>query len=131
MSLQDPIADMLTRIRNAQRAKKKGIVVASSNMKVGIAKVLKEEGYISGFDVLENGPKKTLVLGLKYCQDRPVIDYIKRVSKTSCRHYASKDDLPVVLGGLGISIVSTSKGIMTADQARAAGIGGEVICEVY
>jgi len=131
MSLQDPIADLLTRVRNAQRAGKKGVIASASNMKIGIAKVLKDEGYISDFDVIENGPKRTLVIGLKYCQNKPVIDSIKRISKPSCQHYSSKSDLPVVLGGLGISIVTTSRGIMTADQARAAGIGGEVLCEVY
>ncbi len=131
MSLQDPIADLLTRIRNAQRAGKKGVIAIASNIKIGIAKVLKDEGYISDFDVIENGPKRTLVIGLKYCQNKPVIDFIKRISKTSCRHYSASSELPIVLGGLGIGIVTTSRGIMTADQARAAGIGGEVLCEVY
>lgn len=131
MSLQDPIADLLTRVRNAQRAGKKGVIAPASNIKIEIARVLKEEGYISDYDVIQDGPKRTLVIGLKYCQNKPVIDYIQRVSKPSCQHYSSKSDLRVVLGGLGIGIVTTSRGIMTADQARAAGIGGEVLCEVY
>jgi len=131
MSLQDPIADLLTRIRNAQRSGKKGVIAAASAIKIGIAQVLKDEGYISDFDIIDNGPKRTLVIGLKYCQNKPVIEYIKRISKPSCRHYSPKDELGAVLGGLGISIVTTSRGIMTADQARTAGIGGEVLCEVY
>jgi small subunit ribosomal protein S8 len=131
MSLQDPIADFLTRIRNAQRAGKKIVQVIASKIKVGIAEVLKSEGYIRDYQVSEENGKKTLVVLLKYHATKPVIDHIKRVSKTSCQYYASKDQLPVVLGGLGISIVTTSKGIMTATQAAALGVGGEVICNVY
>jgi len=131
MSLQDPIADLLTRIRNAQRANKPAVAVSASKIKVGILTVLKEEGYISDFDTVEEGSKKTLVVGLKYHHTKPVIEHISRISKPSCQHYSSCADLPRVLGGMGIAIVTTSQGIMTADRAKALGIGGEVLCEVY
>ncbi|MBM4222225.1 MAG: 30S ribosomal protein S8 [Gammaproteobacteria bacterium] len=131
MSLQDPIADLLTRIRNAQRAKKKGVIVSASKLKIDIVRVLKEEGYVADYDVVTEGAKKTLVIALKYFHNRPVIDAINRISKPSCQYYVSKDALPKVLGGLGISILTTSQGVMTAESARKVGIGGEVLCEVY
>jgi small subunit ribosomal protein S8 len=131
MSLQDPIADFLTRIRNAQRAGKNIVQVFASKIKSGIAEVLKDEGYIRDYNITEEKGKKSLVVVLKYHHNKPVIEHIKRISKTSCQYYASKDKLPVVLGGLGISIITTSQGIMTAARAASLGIGGEVICNVY
>lgn len=131
MSLQDPIADLLTRIRNAQRAHKPAVVVSASKIKTGILQVLKEEGYISDFDVVENGAKKDIVIGLKYYQGKPVIEHIRRVSKPSCQHYSPCADLPRVLGGMGIAVLTTSQGVMTAEHARKLGIGGEILCEVY
>ena len=131
MSMQDPIADLLTRIRNGQSAGKKSILIPCSNQKVNICNVLKEEGYISDFSVAEEaGNKKVLTVGLKYYEGRPVIDEIKRVSRPGLRIYKKVDELPKVLGGLGVAIVSTSKGVMTDRAARAAGFGGEVICTV-
>ena len=129
MSLQDPISDMLTRIRNAQKATKVNVVMPSSSQKVNIATVLKNEGYISDFKVSE-GAKKELTIELKYYQGKPVIESIKRVSRPGLRIFRSKDELPSVNAGLGIAIISTSSGLMTEKQARAAGHGGEVICSV-
>ena len=131
MSLQDPIADFLTRIRNAQRAGKKAIQAPASKIKTGIAEVLKAEGYIKEYQHIETDGKKTLVVLLKYHQTKPVIVHIKRISKTSCQFYSTKKDLPVVLGGLGIAIITTSQGVMTSQAAAALGIGGEVLCTVY
>ena len=129
MSLQDPIADMLTRVRNAQKANKVSVEMPASNQKANIAAVLKDEGYISDFKVSQDALKK-LVIELKYYQGKPVIEMIKRISKPGLRIFKSKDDLPSINGGLGIAIISTSKGVMTDRQARAAGFGGEVICTV-
>ena len=129
MSLQDPISDMLTRVRNAQKANKVNVVMPSSTQKTNIAKVLKDEGYISDFSV-SGEAKKQLTIELKYYQGKPVIDNIKRISRPGLRIFKSKDDLPSINGGLGIAIISTSKGMMTDRQARAAGHGGEVICQV-
>lgn len=129
MSMSDPIADMFTRIRNAQGACKKSVNMPSSKTKCAIAQVLKDEGYITGFKV-EGDAKAILVIELKYHLGRPVIELIKRYSRPGLRQYRSKDNLPKVKGGLGISIVSTSKGLMTDRAARAAGHGGEVICYV-
>ena len=129
MSLQDPVSDMLTRIRNAQKAEKASVKMPSSNQKQNIAKVLKEEGYISDYSVSE-GVKKELTIDLKYFQGKPVIEEIKRVSRPGLRIFKSKDELPSVNGGLGIAIISTSKGVMTEKQAQASGNGGEVICTV-
>ena len=129
MSLQDPISDMLTRVRNAQKANKVNVVMPSSSQKVNIAQVLKDEGYISDFSVTGEAIKK-LTIELKYYQGKPVIDTIKRISRPGLRIFKSKDDLPSINGGLGIAIISTSKGMMTDRQARAAGHGGEVICSV-
>lgn len=129
MSMSDPIADMLTRIRNGQSAAKADVVMPASNMKQAIAKVLKNEGYIKDFTV-SGDVKAEMTVSLKYFEDRPVIDSIKRVSRPGLRIYKNKDELPKVLNGLGIAIVSTSKGVMSNREARAAGHGGEVICLV-
>ena len=131
MSMSDPIADMLTRIRNGQRINAESVVMPSSTTKVAIAKVLKDEGYISDYSVAEEpGNKSNLTVELKYFEGEPVIDTIKRVSRPGLRIYKRKDELPKVLGGLGIAIVSTSKGVMTDRAARDQGCGGEVICYI-
>lgn len=129
MSLQDPVSDMLTRIRNAQNATKVSVKMPSSMQKVSIAEVLKDEGYIIDYSV-SDGAKKELSIELKYFQGKPVIEQIKRVSRPGLRIFKSKDELPSVNGGLGIAIISTSKGMMTEKQARSSGNGGEVICTV-
>jgi len=129
MSLQDPISDMLTRVRNAQKANKLNVSMPSSSQKVNIAKVLKDEGYIGNYKT-SDGTKKELTIELKYYQGKPVIESIKRISKPGLRIFKSKDDMPSINGGLGIAIISTSGGLMTEKQARAAGHGGEVICSV-
>ncbi len=130
MSMSDPIADMLTRIRNGQSAGKKNVKLPSSKLKVAIAKVLKEEGYITDFVTETNGSHTEMTVELKYFDGLPVIEEVKRVSRPGLRIYKSKDELPKVLGGLGIAIVSTSSGVMTDRAARAIGHGGEVICTV-
>jgi len=130
MSMSDPIADMLTRIRNAQAANKVVVSMPNSKVKVGIAAVLKEEGYITGFSVDENNGKPNLEVTLKYFEGRGVIDSLKRASRPGLRQYRRKDALPRVLDGLGVVIVSTSRGIMTDVAARSAGHGGEIICYV-
>ncbi len=130
MSMSDPIADMLTRIRNAQGVEKATVVMPSSKLKLAIAKVLKDEGYIEDFKVNEADGKPELVLGLKYYAGRPVIERIERVSKPGLRIYKGNDAIPQVMNGLGVAIVSTSKGVMTDRKARATGVGGEVICYV-
>ncbi|KGT46831.1 MULTISPECIES: 30S ribosomal protein S8 [Acinetobacter] len=131
MSMQDTVADMLTRVRNAQMAKKQTVSMPNSKLKVAIANVLKQEGYIADVAVAEaEGNKATLTLTLKYFEGKPVIETVKRVSRPGLRQYRGKDALPSVKQGLGIAIVSTSKGIMTDRAARAAGIGGEVIAFV-
>lgn len=129
MSLQDPISDMLTRVRNAQKASKVKVAMPSSRQKVNIATVLKNEGYITDFNV-SNDDKKELTIVLKYYQGEPVIESIKRISRPGLRIFKSKDELPSINGGLGIAIISTSGGLMTEKQARAAGHGGEVLCTV-
>jgi small subunit ribosomal protein S8 len=131
MSMSDPIADLLTRIRNAQMAKLPTVGMPSSKMKMAIAKVLQDEGYIADYQVDENGGKPMLNIDLKYFQGKPVIEEIKRVSRPGLRSYKGKEDLPKVRAGLGISIMSTNKGLMTETQARAAGVGGEVLCTVF
>jgi small subunit ribosomal protein S8 len=130
MSMTDPIADFLTRIRNGQTSGKPEIVAPTSKVKLAIAQVLKDEGYIDDFNATETEGKPTLAVQLKYYQGRPVIDRLERVSRPGLRVYRGKDELPTVLGGLGVAIVSTSQGVMTDRQARAAGHGGEVICIV-
>ena len=129
MSMQDPIADMLTRIRNGQAANKVAISMPSSQLKVAIASVLAEEGYVESFKVVE-GSKPDLEITLKYFQNKPVVESIQRVSRPGLRIYKRKDELPKVMGGLGIAVVSTSKGVMTDRAARQAGLGGEIICYV-
>ena len=131
MSMQDPLGDMLTRIRNAQMAGKTEVQMPSSKLKKAVANVLEQEGYISASRVDENGGKAILTLELKYFQGKPVIAEIQRVSRPGLRSYAGKDELPSVRAGLGIAIVSTSRGVMTDRAARAAGVGGEVLCTVF
>lgn len=130
MSMQDPLADMLTRIRNAQMAEHASVVMPSSKIKVAVAKVLKEEGFIADFAV-STEQKAELSIELKYFEGRPVIEKLTRASRPGLRSYAGKDALPTVNGGLGIAIVSTNKGVMTDRAARAAGVGGEVLCTVF
>jgi small subunit ribosomal protein S8 len=129
MSMSDPIADMLTRIRNAQSVDKTAVTMPSSKLKVAIAQVLKDEGYIDGFAVKGDG-KAELEIALKYYAGRPVIERIERVSRPGLRIYRGRHDIPQVMNGLGVAIVTTPKGVMTDRKARAAGIGGEVLCYV-
>lgn len=131
MSMHDPIADFLTRIRNGQMARQKKVVSPSSKAKEAIARVLKDEGYIADFNVVavENN-KKVMTVTLKYFQGKPVIERIQRVSRPALRIYKSKDELPKVLGGLGVAIISTSQGVVSDRQARASGQGGEILCIV-
>src|SRR4029078_7293446 len=130
MSMTDPIADMLTRIRNAQLIERATVAMPSSKVKIAIAKVLKDEGYIDGYKVGGEEVKPLLEIALKYHAGRPVIEKIERVSKPGLRIYKGKDDIPRVMNGLGIAIVSTSHGVMTDRKARATGVGGEVLCIV-
>jgi small subunit ribosomal protein S8 len=130
MSMTDPIADMLVRIRNAQAAAKTVVQMPASKLKASIAQVLKDEGYIEGFAVRENEGKPLLEISLKYYAGQPVIEKIERVSRPGLRIYKGRDDLPKVMNGLGVAIVSTSKGVMTDRKARATGVGGEVLCIV-
>ena len=130
MSMSDPIADMLTRIRNAQSAEKTEVAMPSSKLKVAIASVLKDEGYVDGFAVREDAGKAQLSIALKYYAGRPVIDRIERVSRPGLRIYKGKEDSPKVMNGLGVAILSTSRGVMTDRKARATGVGGEVLCVV-
>ncbi len=130
MSMSDPIADMLTRIRNAQLAEKTSVAMPASKLKLAIAQVLKDEGYIEHFSMHETDGKPALEISLKYYAGRPVIERIERVSRPGLRIYKSNDKLPNVMNGLGVAIVSTSKGVMTERKARASGIGGEVLCIV-
>jgi small subunit ribosomal protein S8 len=128
--MTDPVADMLTRIRNGQMAEKLGVIMPSSKLKEAIAKVLKDEGYIENFAVRNNGGKAELDIELKYYAGRPVIERIERVSKPGLRIYRGMQDLPKVMNGLGIAIVSTPKGVMTDRKARSVNVGGEVLCIV-
>jgi small subunit ribosomal protein S8 len=130
MSLQDPISDMLTYIRNGQARNKRDVNMPTSKLKVAVANVLKQEGYITDFSVSDDEVKKTLTVELKYFEGKPVIDTLKRVSRPSLRTYRAKDELPTVLNGLGIAIVSTPNGVMTDKSARKQGVGGEVLCVV-
>jgi small subunit ribosomal protein S8 len=130
MNMTDPIADMLTRIRNAQMTEKATVVMPSSKVKIAIAKVLKDEGYIDGFLVAGDEVKPMLEIALRYHAGRAVIEKIERISTPGLRVYKSKDDIPKVMNGLGIAIVSTSHGVMTDRKARATGVGGEVLCIV-
>jgi small subunit ribosomal protein S8 len=130
MSMSDPIADLLTRIRNAQMVSKANVMVPSSKVKVAIVQVLKDEGYIDGFQVKTEDGKATLEIALKYYAGRPVIERIERVSRPGLRVYKGSGAIPQVMNGLGVAIVTTSKGVMTDRKARATGIGGEVLCYV-
>ena len=130
MSMSDPIADMLTRIRNAQMVEKPSVVMPSSKLKAAIAKVLKDEGYIEDFAIRGDGAKPELEIALKYYAGHPVIEKIERVSRPGLRIYKPSRDIPTVMNGLGVAIVSTSKGVMTDRKARGLGVGGEVLCIV-
>ncbi len=130
MSMSDPISDMLTRIRNGQSANKVTVDIPASNVKKAIAKVLKDEGFIEDFEVTDDKEKATLVVTLKYYMGEPVISKVMRVSRPGLRVYKSVDELPRVIGGMGIAIISTSNGVMSDRLARAAGHGGEVLCTV-
>lgn len=131
MSMQDPVADMLTRIRNAQMAGKPDVKMPASKLKSSVAKVLQDEGFVAGFHNDDLDGKPNLIVELKYYQGKPVIVEIDRVSRPGLRAYFGKDDLPKVRGGLGVAIISTSRGVMTDRAARAAGVGGEVLCTVF
>ena len=130
MSMSDPIADMLTRIRNAQSVEKPVVSMPSSKLKVAIAQVLKDVGYIDSFAVKTEGVKSELEISLKYYAGRPVIERIERVSRPGLRIYRGRDAIPTVMNGLGVAIVTTPKGVMTDRKARATGVGGEVLCYV-
>lgn len=130
MSMSDPIADMLTRIRNAQSAEKTEVKMPSSKLKIAIARVLKDEGYVDDFATRDEAGKSELSIALKYYAGRPVIDRIERVSRPGLRIYKGKEDIPTVMNGLGVAILSTSQGVMTDRKARATGVGGEVLCVV-
>jgi len=125
--MNDPIADMFTRIRNAQKVEKRSVHMPSSKLKVAIASLLKEEGYIDSYEIRQAGPKTDLEIGLKYHSGRPVIERIERISRPGLRIYRSRDALPTVMNGLGVAIVSTPRGLMTDRKARSVGLGGEVI----
>ncbi|MFM7849190.1 MAG: 30S ribosomal protein S8 [Rubrivivax sp.] len=130
MSMSDPIADMLTRIRNAQLVEKASVAMPSSKLKVAIAQVLQEEGYIENFKVSTDDGKSQLEIGLKYYAGRPVIERIERVSRPGLRVYRGRDAIPQVMNGLGVAIVTTPRGVMTDRKARQTGVGGEVLCYV-
>jgi small subunit ribosomal protein S8 len=130
MSMSDPIADMLTRIRNAQMIEKMSVEMPSSKLKIAIAQVLKDEGYIDGYSIGNEGGKSRLIISLKYYAGRPVIERIERVSRPGLRVYKGRHSIPHVMNGLGVAIVTTPRGVMTDRKARAAGIGGEVLCYV-
>ena len=131
MSMSDPIADMLTRIRNAQATEKVSVAMPSSKVKLAIAEVLKSEGYIEDFAVRTNEGKNTLEIGLKYYAGKPVIEKIERVSRPGLRVYKGREDIEPVMNGLGVAIVSTSRGVMTGVQARKQSLGGELICYIW
>ena len=130
MSMSDPIADMLTRIRNGQQARKVSVSMPAAKLKSSVAKVLQDEGYIGTFSTEDVDGKATLTVNLRYFDNKPVIDKIKRISRPGLRQYSGASSIPDVLGGLGISVVSTSHGVMTGKQAKAQGFGGEIICTV-
>ncbi len=130
MSMTDPVSDMLTRIRNAQMVRRPVVCIPSSKLKVSIAQVLKDEGYIEDFVIRANDGKPEIAISLKYYAGAPVIEKIERVSRPGLRIYRGRDDIPKVMNGLGVAIVSTSRGVMTGRKARAAGVGGEVLCIV-
>ena len=130
--MTDPIADMLTRVRNALGAKHAKVDVPASNLKVEVARILKDEGFISNYKVIGEGANRAIRVYLKYgVNDEKIINRIERISKPGCRVYVGRDDIPSVLGGLGINILSTSRGVMTGRDARRLGVGGEILCRVY
>ena len=129
--MQDPLSDMLTRIRNAQMAGKESVEMPGSKLKAAVAQVLKDEGYVGEFSLASDGGKPRLSIALKYYQGKPVIAEIDRVSRPGLRRYSSNDELPSVRQGLGVAIISTSRGVMSDRAARAAGVGGEVLCTVF
>jgi small subunit ribosomal protein S8 len=131
MNMTDPIADMLTRIRNAIMARHTRVAIPASKMKLAIARILKEEGYIKDFDILKDNPQGTIRITLKYVEKRPVLTQLKRVSRPGLRVYTKRDDIPRVRGGLGTAIISTPQGLMTGRRAYQLGLGGEVICYVW
>jgi small subunit ribosomal protein S8 len=131
MNMTDPIADMLTRIRNAATARHTRVLIPASKMKLGIARVLKEEGYVKDIEILKDNPQGTLRLTLRYAEKKPVVTQLKRVSKPGLRVYTKKADIPRVRGGLGIAILSTPRGLMTGTNAYKQGLGGEVVCYVW
>ncbi len=131
MNMTDPIADMLTRIRNGIMARHTRVMIPASNMKIAIARILKEEGYIRDFDVAQDNPQGTLRITLKYVEKRPVMSQLKRVSKPGLRVYTRRDDIPRVRGGLGTAIISTPQGVMTGRKAYQLGLGGEVVCYIW
>jgi small subunit ribosomal protein S8 len=128
--MSDPVSDMLTRIRNAQMVGHTEVVMPASKLKAAIAQVLKDEGYIEDFALRDNGAKKELHIGLKYYAGRPVIERLERVSKPGLRVYKGREDIPRIMNGLGVAILSTSRGVMTDRKARADGVGGEILCIV-
>lgn len=130
MSMSDPIADLLTRIRNAQMVSHASVALPASKLKLAVVKVLKEEGYIDGYRVEGEGARKSIVIDLKYYAGRPVIERLERVSKPGLRVYKGRDELPQVMNGLGVAIVTTPRGVMTDRKARSTGVGGEVLCYV-
>ena len=130
MSMQDPIADLFSRINNAQTRGKASLVVPSSNKKISLVSLLKDKGYVSSYSVSE-GPKPEIEINLKYFEGAPVIKELKRISKPGLRQYSSTKEIPEINGGLGIAIVSTNKGLMTDQEAKEAGLGGELICSVF
>lgn len=130
MSMQDPISDMLVRIKNAQMSNHREVSMPGAKIKCAIAKVLQQEGYIHSFSVSDDAKKPTLTIVLKYHEEKPVIETLKRVSKPGLRQYTSSRDIPKVLDGLGVALISTSKGVMTGTEAKTSGLGGEVICFV-
>jgi small subunit ribosomal protein S8 len=131
MNMTDPIADMLTRIRNAVMARHARVLIPASKMKLAIARILKEEGYIRDFDLLKDNPQGTIRISLKYVEKRPVLTQLKRVSRPGLRVYTKRDDIPRVRGGLGTAIISTPQGVMTGRRAYQLGLGGEVICYIW
>jgi len=130
MSMQDPIADLFSRINNAQARGKASVVVPSSNKKISLVSLLKDKGYVDSFDVFD-GPKPEIEIKLKYFEGAPVIKELKRISKPGLRQYSNKKEIPEINGGLGIAVVSTNKGLMTDQEAKEAGLGGELICSVF
>ena len=131
MNMTDPISDMLTRIRNAIMARHTRVMIPTSNMKIAIAQILKEEGYIKDYDVVKDGPQGTIRLTLRYVDKRPVLSQLKRISKPGLRVYTRRDSIPRVRGGLGTAILSTPQGLMTGRKAYQLGLGGEVVCYVW